>query len=80
MGTRGSSVGGKQPMSIMRAVCGLLWLAVFAFFALGFVGSAFFAREIGGALVCLLIAALAGWYDYRIWTGLAKRLWFIIPL
>jgi len=29
-------------------------------------------------LIGLGLAGLAGWYDYRIWTWQAKRLWFFI--
>jgi hypothetical protein len=33
---------------------------------------------VGGAVLCLVIAALAGWYDHRVWTFRARRLWIIV--
>jgi len=32
----------------------------------------------GGAILCVVLAAGTGWYDYRVWTFKARRLWFIV--
>jgi hypothetical protein len=64
-------------MTPFRVVCGILWLAI----ALGFGVAALYnlaGGAIGEGLVGLVIAFLAGWYDYRIWTLKARRLFFII--
>jgi len=34
--------------------------------------------NIGGAVVCFVIAVPAGWYDFRIWTLRARRLWLLL--
>ena len=32
----------------------------------------------GGTILCLVLAVGTGWYDYRVWTFKARRLWFIV--
>ena len=60
-----------------RASYGLLWAAWTALLAIaGFTG--LFGGQILSGLLALVLAALAGRYDYRIWTWRARRLLFFI--
>jgi hypothetical protein len=60
-----------------RTFYGLLWLAWTVLLATaGFVGLA--AGQVLGGLLALVLAGLAGRYDYRIWTWRARRLVFLI--
>lgn len=60
-----------------RAGYGLLWAAWTALLAIaGFTG--LFGDHIFTGLCVLVLAALAGRYDYRIWTWQARRLLFFI--
>ena len=78
MGTPGSSVGGARSRGCRRTACGVLWLLWTVLFALAVVGSVF-TGDLRGFLY-LAVGILTGWYDYRIWSGKAKYLWFIIPI
>jgi hypothetical protein len=64
-------------MTGFRVICGLIW----AVLAIG-VGAGGVAEltigQVGGAVLCFVIAIPAGWYDYRIWTLKARRLFLII--
>jgi hypothetical protein len=64
-------------MTGFRVICGLIW----AVLAIG-IGAGGVAEltigQIGGAVLCFVIAIPAGWYDYRIWTRKARRLFLII--
>ena len=64
-------------MTGFRVICGLIW----AVLAIG-IGAGGVAEltigQIGGAVLCFVIAIPAGWYDYRIWTLKARRLFLII--
>jgi hypothetical protein len=66
----------KQRMSGYRIVCGIVWGAL----ALG-IGAGGVAEltinNIGGAVVCFLVAVPSAWYDYRIWALKARRLFLI---
>jgi hypothetical protein len=60
-----------------RTFYGLLWLAWTVLLATaGFVSLA--AGQVLGGLLALVLAGLAGRYDYRIWTWRARRLVFLI--
>jgi len=60
-----------------RTVYGLLWAAWTAVLTIaGFAG--LFGGQVVGGLFALVLAALAGRYDYRIWTWRARRLLFLI--
>jgi hypothetical protein len=60
-----------------RAGYGLLWAAWTAVLTIaGFTG--LFGGQILGGLFALVLAALAGRYDYRIWTWRARRLLFLL--
>jgi hypothetical protein len=56
-------------MSNARIACGILWAVIAAGVGVGGVGELTIGN-IGGAVVCIVIAALSGWYDYRVWTCL----------
>lgn len=60
-----------------RVGYGVLWAVWTAVLAIG--GFAvFFGGQILSGLVVLILAAIAGRYDYRIWTWRARRLLFFI--
>jgi hypothetical protein len=60
-----------------RAGYGLLWAAWTAVLTIGGFAE-LFGGQIPGGLFALVLAALAGRYDYRIWTWRARRLLFLI--
>jgi len=60
-----------------RAGYGLLWAAWTAVLTIGGFAELFGGQILGG-LFALVLAALAGRYDYRIWTWRARRLLFLI--
>lgn len=63
-------------MSTARIVRGVIWAVIAVITLVG--GVAELAIGVaGGAVVCFIVAAGAAWYDYRIWTFRARRLWFI---
>ena len=60
-----------------RAGYGILWATWTVFLSIaGFTG--LFSGQILAGLVALMLAALAGGYDYRIWTWQARRLLFLL--
>jgi hypothetical protein len=64
-------------MTVFRGICGVIWGVI----AIVFAGGAIYniAHHAWGEVAAgLVIAILAGWYDYRIWTLKARRLWLII--
>jgi hypothetical protein len=67
----------KPRMSVYRILCGISWAVVAVVLAVGGIGE-IGAGTVGGAILCWVIAVLAGWYDYRIWTLKARRLWLFI--
>ncbi len=64
-------------MTFWRAVCGVLWGVISVAFGIGAVYN-MVEGNIGEIFFGIVLAALTGWYDYRIWTLKARRLWFII--
>jgi hypothetical protein len=64
-------------MSRYRIICGIIWAVLAAGIGAGGVGEVSIGN-IGGAVVCFVIAIPAGWYDYRIWTLRARRLWLFL--
>ena len=64
-------------MSVSRIVCGITWGLVAVITAVGGVAELTIG-VVGGAVLCFVIAVLAGWYDYRVWTVRARRLWLIL--
>jgi hypothetical protein len=77
-GRRDALASVSQPrMTVFRVICGIVWGVI----AVGFlVGSVLNAADgnLGACLIGLAIAGLAGWYDIRIWTLRARRLFLII--
>jgi len=64
-------------MTGYRIFCGIFWGVVAVAFGIGAIAN-LVHPDLGEALIGLVIALLAGWYDYRIWTLQARRLWFFI--
>jgi hypothetical protein len=67
----------RPRMTVFRVLCGILWGAISAAMAGGAIYNLVHAN-IGEFFLGLVICVLAGWYDYRIWTLKARRLFFII--
>lgn len=59
-----------------RALYGVIWAAWTAVLVIG--GFAALSSGQFAGLLALALGALAGYYDFRIWTWQAKRLWFLI--
>ena len=55
-------------MSGYRIVCGILWAVIAVGIGAGGVAEDLTIDQIGGAVICFVIAIPAGWYDYRIWA------------
>jgi hypothetical protein len=51
----------------------VMWAAITVICAAGAVAE-FLVGVYGGAVVCLVVAVGAGWYDYRVWKRRARRL------
>ncbi len=64
-------------MTVFRGICGVIWGVICVGFALGAIYN-IGQHAWGEVALGLLIAILAGWYDYRIWALKARRLWLII--
>jgi hypothetical protein len=67
----------RPRMSVYRVLCGICWAVVTVGLALAGLG-AILSGSPGGAILCFVIAALSGLYDYRIWTLKTSRLWLLI--
>jgi hypothetical protein len=50
-----------------------MWAAIAVICAAGAVAEVL-VGVYGGAVVCLVVAVGAGWYDYRVWKRRARRL------
>lgn len=71
------ATGVRYKMTAWRAICGVcwaIWTVLFAAAAIAGLSGAGVGQFFGGAV----LGALAGWYDYRIWTGRARRLTLFI--
>jgi hypothetical protein len=69
----------RQPrMTVFRAICGVVWAAIAIGFAIGVIVNIAGHGSAGDIIIGAIIAVLAGWYDYRIWTLKARRLFLII--
>jgi hypothetical protein len=66
---------GPRAYSVVRIVCGVLWAAFTIILAVGTVLE-WLTGLPAGAILCLVLAIGCAWYDYRIWTFRARRLWF----
>ena|ERR1700722_14699529 len=65
--------GPRRPkMGPLRMITGVLWAAVAVICAVGTVLE-FSVGIPAGAVVCLIVAIGAGWYDYRVWMFKARR-------
>jgi hypothetical protein len=78
--TTGSEAAGsavRYKMTTWRMVCGLCWALWTTLFAVGAI-AAVASGNVFGFLVGAVLAGLAGWYDYRIWSCQARRLTLFI--
>jgi hypothetical protein len=64
-------------MTGYRIACGICWAFWTVLFTIGAFAS-FGAGNAGPGLLALVLAGLAVWYDYRIWTLKARRLTFFL--
>jgi hypothetical protein len=63
--------------SLPRKICGVIWAVIAIICGAGGVAEITIGNT-GGAVVSLVIAVLAGWYDYRVWTFRARLLVLIL--
>ena len=76
--TKNSLPSGPAPrMSGDRILCGIIWAVFAAGMGAGGVAELTISN-VGGAVVCFVFAAPAAWYDYRVWTLKARRLYFVL--
>jgi len=64
-------------MTGFRVLCGIIWAVLAIGLGAGGVGELTIG-QVGGAVLCFIIAVPAAWYDYRIWALKARRLFLII--
>jgi hypothetical protein len=64
-------------MTGYRIACGICWALWTLLFTIGAFTS-FATGSAGTGLLGLVLAGLAGWYDYRIWALKARRLTFFL--
>jgi hypothetical protein len=64
-------------MTGYRIACGICWALWTLLFTIGAFTS-FGTGSPGPGLLALVLAGLAGWYDYRIWALKARRLTFFL--
>jgi hypothetical protein len=74
MGNRSNLAG---PLSGVRISCGVIWAVIAVICAAGGIGELTIGIP-GGAVLCFLVAAGSAWYDVRVWTLRARRLFLII--
>jgi hypothetical protein len=60
-------------INVLRLSTGVLWGAVAVILIAGGVLE-LTVHIVGGAVVCFVVGAGSGWYDYRVWKGKARRL------
>jgi hypothetical protein len=64
-------------MSVPRTICGVIWAVIAIICGVGGVLELTISNT-GGAILSFVIAVLAGWYDYRVWTFRARLLVLIL--
>ncbi len=67
----------KPRMTVYRVICGIVWAAISIGLLIGAIIN-IAGGDAGEAIVGIVLSGLAGWYDYRIWTLKARRLFLII--
>jgi hypothetical protein len=70
-------IAAPRKLSVYRILCGISWAAVAAIMLAGGIAELTISN-VGGAVLCFVVAVGAGWYDYRIWTFKARRLWIFL--
>ncbi len=65
-----------RAFSVVRIACGVLWAAFTVILAVGTVMEWLTGLH-AASIMCFVFAVGCGWYDYRIWTFKARRLWFL---
>ena len=63
----------SRGMNRIRIATAVMWAVITVICAAGAVGE-LLVGVYGGAVVCLVVAVGAGWYDYRVWKRRARRL------
>lgn len=69
--------GTRYKMTAWRVICGSCWALWTALFAIGAI-SELANGKFSTFLAAAVLAGLAGWYDYRIWSLKARRLTLLI--
>lgn len=64
-------------MTAFRVICGIVWAVISVGFGIGAIYN-LVQPNIVQFLFGVVFSGLAGWYDYRIWTLKARRLFLII--
>jgi hypothetical protein len=69
------AAGTQRPrwINVVRLITGVMWGVIAVILAVGGVLE-LTVHNVGGAVVCFVVGAGSGWYDYRVWKGRARRL------
>ncbi len=70
-------IAAPRRMSVYRILCGISWAVAAAIMLAGGIAELTISN-VGGAVLCFIVFVGASWYDYRIWTFKARRLWIFI--
>ena len=62
----------RRRVGPLRIITGVIWAAIAVICAAGAVGEWLIGLH-AAAVLCLVIAVGAAWYDYRVWTFKARR-------
>jgi hypothetical protein len=65
-------------MTVFRLASAIVWGVISVGFGAGAIYNLVAHTDIGAFLAGAAISALAGWYDYRIWTFKTRRLFLIL--
>ena len=66
-------------LSGVRISCGIIWAVIAVILAAGGVGEVTIGNA-GGAILSFVVAAGSAWYDVRVWTSRARRLFLIVGI
>jgi hypothetical protein len=69
---------GERPArrrSVRRIICGIIWAVITGILAAGGMAELTISNT-GGAVLCF-VAVGSGWYDFRVWTLRARRLYLV---
>ncbi len=65
----------RRALGLARLLCAVAWAVITIIMAIGTVYT--WSQGLRAAsIMCLICGVGSGWYDFRVWTFRARRLWF----